>query len=318
MDVLNSLGHGFVLILSPYNLLMAMVGCFLGTIVGILPGLGGSSTIALLLPFVFGMDPIPALIMFTSICYGAKYGGSTTSILLNVPGETASVVTAIDGYQMAKQGRAGSALGMSAIGSFVGGTLWGIAMIFVCVPLAEFSLTFGPAEYFSLIVMGMLTVVFMSGKSIAKSLMSILLGLGMSYVGSDPVQGAPRFVYGIPRLMDGISFIMVVIGLFGIGEVFVSAEEHMKSQSLKVKFSDCWPKFSDIFQTRWTMLRCSIIGFGCGVLPGAGSTLSSFLTYGLEKSLSKHPEQFGNGAIEGVAGPRTRTMRLSRGRWFRS
>jgi putative tricarboxylic transport membrane protein len=305
MDAFNSLWHGFALILSPYNLLMAMVGCFLGTIVGILPGLGPGATIAILLPFTFGMDPIPALIMLTSIVYGAKYGGSTTSILLNVPGESASVVTCLDGYQMARQGRAGSALGMSAIGSFMGGSIGGIALIFICVPLAEFSLTFGPAEYFSLIFMGMLTVVYMGGKSIAKSLMSVLLGLALSVVGTDPIQGAPRFVYGIPRMMDGISFVILVMGLFGIGEVLVSAEERLKIQALKVPFSQCWPTFADIFQTKWTMLRATVLGFCCGILPGAGSTLSSFISYGMEKSMSKHPELFGKGAIEGVAGPET-------------
>ncbi len=282
-----------------------MVGCFLGTIVGILPGLGPSATIAILLPFTFGMAPIPALIMLTSIVYGSKYGGSTTSILLNVPGEGSSVVTCLDGYQMARQGRAGSALGMSAIGSYLGGSIGGIALIFICVPLAEFSLTFGPAEYFSLIFMGMLTVVYIGGKSIAKSLMGVLLGLALSVVGTDPVQGAPRFVYGFPRLMDGISFVIVVMGVFGIGEVLVSAEERLKIQSLKVPFSECWPRFSDIFQTKWTMLRGTVIGFFCGVLPGAGSTLSSFISYGVEKSMSKHPEHFGKGEIKGVAGPET-------------
>jgi len=305
MDALSSLWHGFVLILTPYNLFMAMAGCFLGTIVGILPGLGPSATIAILLPFTFGMDPIPALIMLTSIVYGSKYGGSTTSILLNVPGESASVVTCLDGYQMARNGRAGSALGISAIGSFLGGSIGGIGLIFICVPLAEFSLIFGPAEYFSLIFMGMLTVVYMGGKSIAKSLMSVLLGLGFCFVGTDPIQGAPRFVYGIPRLMDGISFVIVVMGVFGIGEVLVSAEERLKVQSLKVPFSQCWPTFSDIFKTKWTIVRATALGFFCGVLPGAGSTLSSFLSYGLEKSMSKHPELFGKGAIEGVAGPET-------------
>lgn len=305
MDALSSLWHGFDLILTPFNLAMAMLGCFLGTIVGILPGLGPSATIAILLPFTFGMDPIPALVMLTAIVYGSKYGGSTTSILLNVPGEGSSVVTCLDGYQMARQGRAGSALGMSAIGSYVGGTIGGIALIFICVPLAEFSLKFGPAEYFSLIFMGMLTVVYMGGKSIPKSLMSALIGLAISLVGVDPIQGAPRFVYGFPRMMDGISFVIVVMGLFGIGEVLVSAEEHLKVQALKVPFSQCWPTFSDIFQTKWTVLRASILGFFIGILPGAGSTLSSFLSYAMEKFLSKHPELFGQGAIEGVAGPET-------------
>jgi len=305
MESLSALMHGFAVSVTPYNLWMAAVGCFIGTIVGILPGLGPSATIAILLPFTFGMNPIPALIMLTCIVYGSKYGGSTTSILLNVPGESASVVTALDGYQMARQGRAGSALGISAIGSFVGGSLGGIALIFICVPLAEFSLKFGPAEYVSLILMAMLTVVFIGGKSIAKSLMSGLIGYALSMVGTDPVQGAPRFVYGQPYLMDGVSFVVVVMGLFGITECLVSVEERMKMETLKVPFRDCFPTFRDIIDSTGAILRGTFIGFWCGVLPGAGSTLSSFLSYGVEKSMSKHPERFGKGAIEGVAGPET-------------
>ncbi len=305
MDIYHSLMQGFSLVLTPYNLWMAVVGCFLGTIVGILPGLGPSATIAILLPFTFGMDPTPALIMLCAIVYGSKYGGSTTSILLNVPGESASVVTCLDGYQMARQGRAGSALGISAIGSFIGGILGVFAFILIAMPLAEFSLKFGPAEYFSLILMGMLTVVYIGGKSIPKSIMSGLLGLAIGVVGTDVVQGAPRFVYGIPILMDGISFVTVVMGVFGIGEVLVSAEEQMKMETIKVPFSQLWPTLSDILQSKWAILRGTVIGFFIGVLPGAGSTLSSFISYGVEKSTSKHPELFGKGAIEGVAGPET-------------
>jgi len=284
---------------------MAVVGCFFGTLVGILPGLGPSATIAMLLPFTFGMNATPAMIMLCALYYGAKYGGSTTSILINVPGENASVVTTFDGYQMALQGRAGAALGISAIGSFVGGILGTFGLIFVAVPLAEFSLKFGPAEYFSLIVMGMLTIVFLGGKSITKSLISGVLGLALGVVGTDVVQGAPRFVYGVADLMDGIPFIVVVMGVFGIGEVLVSAEERMKMDSLKVPFSKLWPTFSDLNQSKWAMVRGTVIGFIVGVLPGAGSTIASFMSYGLEKSASKHPESFGKGAIEGVAGPET-------------
>lgn len=305
MDVLYNLMHGFALALTPYNVWMAVVGCFFGTVIGILPGLGPSATIAMLLPFTFGMAPVPAMIMLCAIVYGSKYGGSTTSILINVPGENASVVTTFDGYQMALQGRAGAALGLSAIGSFVGGVLGMFGLIFVCVPLVEFSLKFGPAEYFSLIVMGMLTVVFVGGKAIIKSLMSAVIGLSLGLVGSDVVQGAPRFVYGVPELMDGIPFIVVVMGIFGISEVLVSAEEQMKMDSIRVPFSKLWPTLSDIFQSKWAILRGTVIGFFIGVLPGAGSTLSSFISYGVEKSASKHPERFGKGAIEGVAGPET-------------
>ncbi|TSA48432.1 MAG: tripartite tricarboxylate transporter permease [Deltaproteobacteria bacterium] len=305
MDIFHSLMHGFSIFFTPYNLWMAVVGCFFGTIVGILPGLGPSATIALLIPFTFGMDATPAMIMITSIYYGSKYGGSTTSILINVPGEGASVVTTFDGYQMALQGRAGAALGISAIGSFIGGVLGTFGLIFVAVPLANFSLEFGPAEYFSLILMGMLTIVFVGGKSISKSLMSGVLGLALGVVGTDVVQGAPRFVYDVPELMDGISFVVVVMGVFGIGEVLISAEEFMKMDSIKVPFSKLWPTLKDLADSKWAIIRGTVVGFLVGALPGAGSTIASFLSYGLEKSVSKHPERFGKGAIEGVAGPET-------------
>lgn len=305
MDIFHSLMHGFSIFFTPYNLWMAVVGCFFGTIVGILPGLGPSATIALLIPFTFGMDATPAMIMITAIYYGSKYGGSTTSILINVPGEGASVVTTFDGYQMALQGRAGAALGISAIGSFIGGVLGTFGLIFVAVPLANFSLEFGPAEYFSLILMGMLTIVFVGGKSISKSLMSGVLGIALGVVGTDVVQGAPRFVYGVPELMDGINFVVVVMGVFGIGEVLISAEEFMKMDSIKVPFSKLWPTLKDMADSAWPIIRGTVVGFLVGALPGAGSTIASFLSYGLEKSVSKHPERFGKGAIEGVAGPET-------------
>ncbi|MBW2148014.1 MAG: tripartite tricarboxylate transporter permease [Deltaproteobacteria bacterium] len=303
MGIFHNLMQGFSAVLTPYNLWMATIGCFFGTIVGILPGLGPSATIAMLLPFTFGMNATPAMIMMTSIYYGAKYGGSTTSILINVPGEGASVVTALDGYQMARKGRAGPALGIAAIGSFFAGIVGTFGLIFIAVPLAEFSLRFGPAEYFSLIIMGMLTIVFVGGKSITKSLMSGVIGLALGVVGSDVVQGAPRFVYGVPELMDGISFVVVVMGIFGIGEVLVSAEERMKLKPVKVKLSGLFPTLADLVQSKWAIARGTIVGFFVGALPGAGSTIASFISYGIEKGASKHPERFGKGAIEGVAAP---------------
>lgn len=303
MDIFASLMQGFVTVLTPFNLWMATIGCFFGTIIGILPGLGPGATIAILLPLTFGMDATPAMIMMTSIYYGAKYGGSTTSILVNVPGEGASVVTCFDGYAMARQGRGGVALGISAIGSFVAGIIGTVGLIFVCVPLAQFSLRFGPAEYFSLIVMGMLTIVFVGGKSITKSLISAVVGLALGVVGSDVVQGAPRFVYDIPQLMDGISFVTVVMGVFGIGEVLVSAEERLKMKTVDVKFKNLWPTIKDVSDSKWAILRGSAVGFFVGALPGAGSTIASFISYGIEKGAAKNPERFGKGAIEGVAGP---------------
>ncbi len=313
MDAIHNLMQGFSVVLTPFNLWMATIGCFFGTIVGILPGLGPSATIAMLLPLTFGMDATPGMIMLTCIYYGAKYGGSTTSILVNVPGEGASVVTCLDGYQMARQGRAGAALGIAAIGSFIAGIIGTFGLIFIAVPLAEFSLRFGPAEYFSLIIMGMLTIVFVGGKSIKKSLMSGVLGLALGVVGSDVVQGAPRFVYGVPELTDGISFVVVVMGVFGIGEVLVSAEEYMKMKPIKVKFSQLWPSMADFLQSKWAIMRGTVIGFFVGALPGAGTTIASFISYGAEKGASKHPERFGKGAIEGVASPESANNSASSG-----
>ncbi len=303
MNIFGGLMHGFATVITPFNLWMAALGCFFGTLVGILPGLGPSATIAMLLPLTFGMNATPAMIMMCAIYYGAMYGGSTTSILLNVPGESASVVTTFDGYAMARQGRGGAALGISAIGSFVAGILGTFGLIFTCVPLSAFALRFGPAEYFSLIVMGMLTIIFVGGKSVSKSLMSGVIGMALGTVGIDVIQGAPRFVYDIPELMDGVSFVTVVMGLFGIGEVLVSAEERMKITPVNVKFKELWPNIAEIIQCRWAILRGTAVGFLMGALPGAGATISSFIAYALEKGVAKNPERFGKGAIEGVASP---------------
>jgi len=313
MDAFHSLMQGFSTVITPFNMGMAILGCFFGTLVGILPGLGPSATIAMLLPLTFGMNATSAMIMMCAIYYGAMYGGSTTSILVNVPGESASVVTTFDGYQMARQGRGGVALGISAIGSFIAGILGTFTLIFVCVPLSAFTLKFGPAEYFSLIVMGMLCIVLVGGKSISKSLMSGVLGMALGTVGIDVVQGAPRFVYDIPQLMDGVSFITVVMGLFGIGEVLVSAEERLKIKAVNVKFKDLWPTVADVWQVKWSILRGTAIGFFIGALPGAGATIASFLAYGVEKGVAKNPERFGQGAIEGVAAPESANNAASSG-----
>jgi putative tricarboxylic transport membrane protein len=303
MDILEGLMGGFATCLTPYNLWMALLGCLLGTLVGILPGLGPSATIAILLPITFGMDATPAMIMMCAVYYGAMYGGSTTSILVNVPGESSSVITAIEGHQLAMQGKAGTALGLSAIGSFIAGILGTIGLVAAAVPLAEFSLKFGPAEFFSLIIMGMLTIIFVGGKSIPKSLMSAVIGLGLGCVGTDIVEGKDRFTYGTAELLDGIDFVVLVMGTFGIAEVLVSAEEFMKIEPIKVKFRDLFPSLREILQCKWAILRGTLIGFIIGVLPGAGPTIASFVTYGIEKSVHKHPEKFGTGVLEGVAGP---------------
>ncbi len=303
MDVLNNLASGFVTCLSLYNLSMAVLGAFLGTMVGILPGLGPSATMAIILPITFGMNAIPAMIMLTSLYYGAMYGGSTTSILVNVPGESSSVVTAIEGYQLARQGKAGTALGLSAIGSFFAGIIGMFALAFTASTLAEFSLRFGPAELFCLVLLGMFTIIYVGGKDINKSLMSMVIGLGLGCVGTDIVEGKNRFTYGIAELLDGVDFVILVMGTFGIAEVLESAEEFMKIEPLKVKFRELFPSVKEVLQCKWAILRGTLVGFGICCVPGSGPTIASFLSYGVEKSFSKHPEKFGTGVIEGVAGP---------------
>jgi len=303
MDVITNLMGGFATCLTPYNLWMAVLGAFLGTMVGILPGLGPSATMAIILPITFGMDATPAMIMLCALYYGAMYGGSTTSILVNVPGEASSVVTAIEGHQLARQGKAGTALGLSAIGSFFAGIMGTIGLAFTASTLAEFSLKFGPAEMFSLVLMGMFTIIYVGGKDVTKSLMSMAIGLGLGTVGTDIVQGKERFTYGISELLDGIDFVILVMGTFGISEVLESAEEFMKIVPMKVKFWDLFPSWKDTWYCRWAILRGTCVGFFICCVPGSGPTIASFLSYGVEKSVSKYPERFGTGVMEGVAGP---------------
>ncbi len=244
---------------------------------------------AIILPITFGMDPTPAVIMLCALYYGAMYGGSTTSILVNVPGESSSVVTAIEGYQLARQGKAGTALGLSAIGSFVAGISGTLALAFLASSLAEYSLKFGPAEMFSLVMMGMFTIIYVGGKDVTKSLMSMAIGLGLGTVGTDIVQGQPRFTYGVPQLLDGIDFVILVMGTFGIAEVLESAEEYMKIVPMKVKFRDLFPSWKDTWHCRWAIMRGTIVGFFICCVPGSGPTIASFLSYGVEKSVFKHP-----------------------------
>ena len=301
MEVLVNLASGFVTCLSPYNILMAALGAFLGTMVGILPGLGPSATMAIILPITFGMDPTPAMIMLTSLYLGAMYGGSTTSILVNVPGEASSVCTAIEGYQLARRGKAGTALGLSAIGSFFAGIFGMFALAFTASTLAEFSLKFGPAEVFCLVLMGMFTIIYVGGKDITKSLMSMVIGLGLGTVGTDMVEGQARFTYGVSELLDGIDFVILVMGTFGIAEVLESAEEFMKVEPMRVKFRELMPSLTEVWQCRWATLRGTLVGFCICCIPGSGPTIASFLSYGLEQTVSKHPEKFGTGVIESVA-----------------
>ena len=303
MDFLANLAGGFSVALTGWNLLYALLGALIGTAIGVLPGLGPPATIALLLPVTYGMDATSAVIMLSGIFYGAMYGGSTTSILLNIPGEASSVATCLDGYQMARQGRAGRALGMSAMGSFVGATISILLMSMVAPALAELALQFGPAEYTSLVLLGLLMAVYLGGDSILKGLMMAALGLLFSMVGLDPVFGAARFTFGMMRLFDGIELVVAAMGLFGIAEVLCNLEVPEIRDVYKASLKGLLPTMEDWKRSWRSVLRGSFLGFFIGVLPGGGATISSFVAYAVEKRSSKHPEEFGKGAIEGVAAP---------------
>jgi len=298
------LWQGFQIAFSPVNLLWCFIGSILGTAVGVLPGLGPAATIALLLPISMKMgSPVTAIILMSGIFYGAMYGGSTTSILLNIPGEAASVVTCIDGYQMARKGRAGPALGVAAIGSFVAGTFGVLGMTVMAPPLAEAALKFGPPEYFSLTVLGLLLATYLTGESPLKGLIMAIMGLVLGSVGLDPLSGAVRFAFGIPDLMSNIDFVTIAMGLFGVGEILISLESSEAASILTTKIKNVFPTMADLARSGWAMVRGSVIGFAVGILPGGGAVLSSLISYAVEKKASKHPEEFGQGAIEGVAGP---------------
>lgn len=305
MEIFHDLGLGFQVALEPINLLFCFVGVVVGTLVGVLPGIGPVGAMALLLPATFGLSLNSSIIMLAGIYYGAMYGGSTTSILVNIPGEAASVVTCLDGYQMARQGRAGPALGISAIGSFIGGTLSIVGLMLVARPLANAALKFGPPEYFALMCTGLIILTYLTQGSIIKALMMALVGLLLGSVGLDMVMGLPRYTFGISELTDGVGIIPVVMGLFGIAEVFSNIEKVIKREVFKTEIKNIWPSLKDYAQSKWAILRGSVLGFFLGILPGGGAILASFLSYAIEKKLSKEPERFGKGAIEGVAGPET-------------
>jgi putative tricarboxylic transport membrane protein len=305
MDTLTHILNGFSVCLQPINLWYTFLGCFLGTIIGVLPGIGPSAGIALLIPVTYGMDPTSALIMMSGIFYGARYGGSTTAILINTPGEASSVMTAIDGYQMAKNGRGGAALAVSAVASFIAGTLGVIGLTLFAVPLTSMALKFGPAEYFTLMFFAMTAVSSLAGKSPAKAMISTVLGLMIATIGIDLQSGQPRYTMGVPELQDGIGFILAVVGLFAISEVFTTMEDMTKgvrAEIIKVR-GKLWFTREEWNRSLMPMFRGGVVGFVVGVLPGAGGTIASIMAYVWEKRMSRHPEQFGKGAIEGVAGP---------------
>ena len=298
---------GFAVASTPANLLFCFLGVTLGTLIGVLPGLGPAGAIAMLLPFTFGMDVTTAIIMLCGIYYGAMYGGSTTSILINIPGEVASVVTTFDGYQMARKGRAGPALAIAAIGSFIGGTFSVVALTFVAAPIATVALSFGPPEYFALTLVGVVAAAYLSGKSLLKGLIMVIVGLMFSTIGVDIVTGGTRFTFGRIELYSGIEIVPILMGIFGVTEIMFLVEQPFLKQEIqtKVRLRDLWPSHMELRASAGPIARGSLIGFVIGLLPGAGAMVSSFLSYAAEKKLSKHPEAFGTGVIEGVAGPET-------------
>lgn len=294
------LTQGFGQALSPENLLFAFIGSLVGTLIGVLPGVGATSTIAILIPLTTVLPPTPALIMMAAIYYGAMYGGSTTAVVVNIPGEASSVPTALDGYQLAKQGRAGPALGISAISSFVAGTLSLIGLTFFAPVLASVALMFGPPEYFSLMFMALALVISLSGRALLKGLTAAALGILSAMVGLDPVTGSARLTFGIVELMAGINFISVIIGLFAIGEILENVERRA-ARIYEARIRDWLPSWADIRASAGAMVRSSGIGFFLGLLPGCSPAVTTFVAYDVEKRVSRHPERFGRGAIEGVA-----------------
>lgn len=298
MDLINGIVNAF----SFSNLIFCFFGCFLGTLVGVLPGLGPASTLSILLPLTMSLDPTGSIIMLAGLYYGAMYGGSTTSILINIPGEAASVPTTFDGFQMTRQGRGGQALWISAIGSFIAGILGAIGIAVIGPNLAKYALTFGPPEYFGLIVLSLVTIVSLAGSSIVRGIGAGIIGITISTVGSDPFTGVTRFIFGSYAMMRGFDIIPLVVGLFGIGEILVSAESGA-SKIYEGKLGKMMPKGEELKRGLWASLRGSGLGFILGLLPGMIVALTTFLAYDLEKRISKHPEKFGKGAIEGVAGP---------------
>jgi putative tricarboxylic transport membrane protein len=303
MDLNQSIFMGFQVALQPANLLFCFIGVLIGTLVGVLPGLGPVAAISLLLPTTFHMTPVSAIIMLAGIYYGAMYGGSTTSILVNIPGEAASVVTCLDGYQMARHGRAGPALGIAAFGSFIAGTIGVIGLMLIAPPLAEIALKFGPPEYFSLMIMGLTILTFLASGPMWKALLMAAFGLFLGCIGMDTITGSARFTFDVVELSDGVGLVPVVMGLFGISEVLLNVEQSIERSIFETKIKNLFPTLKDWADSIWAILRGTVIGFFLGVLPGGGAVISSFVSYAVEKKVSKYPEKFGTGIIQGVAGP---------------
>jgi putative tricarboxylic transport membrane protein len=296
--------HGFSIALQPTNLVFALIGCILGTAIGVLPGIGPGAGTAMLIPITFVLDPTPAIIMLAAIYYGAMYGGTITSVLINTPGEAASAITCIEGYEMAKRGRAGAALSIAAIGSFIGGTIATMGLVFLALPLTNLALKFGPPEFFALMFMGLSLVTGLASKSLVKALISAGVGLMVAMVGIDPVMATPRYTFGVTELLNGFSLVPTVMGLFGISEIYLNVENEVRAV-FDTKVSNLMPTKQDLKDSIGPILRGTGIGFFLGLIPGVGAIIPTFASYVTEKRVSKHPEKFGSGVIQGVAGPET-------------
>jgi putative tricarboxylic transport membrane protein len=303
IETLSNLGLGFAVALSPAVLMYAFVGCVVGTLVGVLPGVGPLAGISLLLPATFGLNATNAIVMLAGIYYGAMYGGSTTSILMRIPGEAASVMTCIDGYAMARKGRAGAALAIAAVGSYVAGTVSVVALMFLAPPLADFALRFGPPEYFALLLLGLLVLAYMSSGSMVKALAMAAFGLLLGTIGIDQMTGYFRFAYGVVELGDGIGVVPVAVGLFGVAEILASAGQPTPPSVMRPKLRELLPSRQEWRESAWPIGRGTVLGFMIGIVPGSAHIISSFVSYAVEKKLSRRPEEFGKGAVAGVAGP---------------
>jgi putative tricarboxylic transport membrane protein len=303
IETFNNLMLGFEVALQPAVLFYAVIGCVVGTIVGVLPGLGPLAGISLLLPLSYGLTPTTAIVLLAGIYYGAMYGGSTTSILMRIPGEAASVMTCVDGYAMTQKGRGGAALAIAALGSFVAGTLSVVALMLLAPPLAKFALRFGPPEYVGLLLLGLIVLAYMSSGSMPKTLAMAALGLFFGTIGIDPMSGFMRFTYGVYELADGIGVVPVAVGLFGISEILLTAGDETPPRVQNPKLRELIPTMQELKESIAPCLRGGVLGFLIGIIPGSAHIISSFVSYGIEKRISKHPEEFGKGAVAGVAGP---------------
>jgi TctA family transporter len=303
MDLINNLALGFSVALQPINLAFCLLGAFLGTVIGVLPGIGPLATISMLLPLTFGLPPTTSLIMLSGIYYGSQYGGSTTAILVNLPGEASSTVTMIDGYQMALRGRAGPALAAAGIGSFFAGCVATVFVAVIALPLTSIALSFGPAEYFALMTVGLVSSIALASGSVVKAIGMIFLGLLLGLTGTDIYTNLTRFTFGVSDLLDGIDFVAMAVGVFGVGEILRNLEGSTEKKTIIDKVTGLWPSKEDLRRMAAPILRGTAIGSALGILPGGGALLSSFVTYNVEKKISRNSAEFGKGAIEGVAAP---------------